>query len=157
MGALVWLRLSAVVIVLDQLSKWLIARHFELYQTQTLLPVFDLVHAHNRGVAFSFFSDGADWPRWVFSALAVAVSAALIVWLRRLPATTRLLPAALALIIGGALGNLVDRLRQGYVIDFIQVHWQQHYFPAFNVADSAITIGAGLLLLESYLASRRAQ
>jgi signal peptidase II len=155
MGAPAWLRLSAVVIVLDQWSKWLIVRHFELYQTQVLLPVLDLVHAHNRGAAFSFLNNAADWPRWFFSALAVAVSAALIVWLRRLPGGARLLPAALALIIGGALGNLVDRLRQGYVIDFIQVHWNLHYFPAFNVADSAITIGACLLLLETYLASRR--
>jgi signal peptidase II len=155
MGALVWLRLSALVIVLDQWSKWLIVRRFELYQTKVVLPVFDLVHAHNRGAAFSFLNNDADWPRWFFSALAVAVCAALIVWLRRLPATARLLAAALALIIGGALGNLIDRLRHGYVVDFIQVHWSVHYFPAFNVADSAITIGACLLLLDSFLASRR--
>jgi signal peptidase II len=155
MGALAWLRLSALVIVLDQWSKWLIVRHFELYQTRMLLPVFDLVRAQNRGAAFSFLHNDSSWPRWIFSGLALVVSGALVVWLKRLPATLRLLPAALALIIGGAVGNLIDRLRQGYVVDFIQVHWQLHYFPAFNVADSAITMGACLLVLDSFRASRR--
>jgi len=155
-GATRWLWLSAVVIALDQWTKWLIAGHFEPYQVRMILPVFDLVHAHNRGAAFSFLNNDADWPRWFFSALAVAVSVALVFWLRRLPVVARLLPAALALIIGGALGNLIDRLRHGYVVDFIQVHWRLHYFPAFNVADSAITIGACLLLLDSFRASRRA-
>jgi signal peptidase II len=155
MGALIWLRLSAVVIILDQWSKWLIVRHVDLFQTRMVLPVFDITHTHNRGVAFSFFNSGADWPRWFFSVLAIVVSTVLTVWLKRLPATARLLPAAIGLIVGGALGNLIDRLRHGYVIDFIQVHWQLHYFPVFNVADSAITIGACLLLLDSYLSSRR--
>ena len=102
------------------------------------------------------FDTASGWQRWVFSALAVGVSAALIVWLRRLERGATLLAAALALVLGGALGNVIDRLRLGYVVDFIQVHWQQHYFPAFNVADAAITAGAGLLLLDALLSSRRA-
>ena len=150
-----WLWLTVAVIALDQWTKQLIVRAFQLGDTWVVLPVFNWVRAHNRGAAFSFLnaSDG-DWPRWLFSVLAIGVSVALIVWLKRLPRRAQLLAAALALILGGALGNLIDRLRQGYVVDFIQVHWQQHYFPAFNVADSAITVGACLLLLDTWLAGR---
>jgi signal peptidase II len=157
MGPLRWLGLSAAVIGFDQWSKWYIVRHFAPQEVLTVLPVFDVVRYHNRGAAFSFLNGDADWPRWFFSALALLVSGVMIAWLRRIPAAARLLPAALALIIGGALGNLIDRLRQGYVVDFVQVHWQQYYFPAFNVADSAITIGACLLLLDSFIGGRRAQ
>lgn len=157
MGATRWLGLSAAVVALDQWTKWLVVKHFVLHETLTLLPVFDLVRAHNRGAAFSFLNNDAEWPRWFFSALAVAISAVLVVWLRRLPASARLLPLALSLVLGGAVGNLIDRLRHGYVVDFVQVHWQEYYFPAFNVADSAITVGACLLLLDSFISSRRAQ
>jgi signal peptidase II len=113
------------------------------------------VRAHNTGAAFSFLRDAGGWQRWLFSVLALAVSVALLQWLRRLPRRANLLASALACILAGALGNLLDRLRLGYVIDFIQVHWREHYFPAFNVADSAITIGAGLLLLDALLGDRR--
>jgi signal peptidase II len=150
-----WLWLSAVVIALDQWTKHLIERSFNLYETLRVLPVFDLVRAHNRGAAFSFLNDESGWQRWLFAGLAASVSIALIVWMKRLAAQAQLLAAALAFILGGAIGNLIDRLRLGYVIDFIQVHWQQHYFPAFNVADSAITVGAALLLLDTWLAGRR--
>jgi signal peptidase II len=101
------------------------------------------------------FDAASGWQRWVFSALAVVVSVTLITWLARLERRAVLMAAALALILGGALGNVIDRLRLGYVVDFLQVHWQQHYFPAFNVADSAITVGAGFLLLDAFLSSRR--
>jgi signal peptidase II len=151
---LLWLWLSAAVIVLDHLTKLAIERHFELYETLRLLPVFNLVRAHNTGAAFSFLDDASGWQRWLFSLLAVAVSAGLVVWLARMPRAAAALAAAVALILGGALGNLIDRLQLGYVIDFIQVHWGAHYFPAFNVADSAITIGAGLLLLDAWLSGR---
>ena len=155
-GQLHWLLLAAAVVGADQWSKRLIEGGLALAESRYVMPVFNIVRAHNRGVAFSMFAAAAGWQRWVFSALAVGVSAGLIVWLRRLERDAALLAAALALILGGALGNLVDRLRLGYVVDFLQVHWAEHYFPAFNVADSAITIGAGLLLLDALLGSRRA-
>jgi signal peptidase II len=120
-----------------------------------VLPVFDIVHAHNTGAAFSFLNDQSGWQRWLFAALSATVSVGLVIWLRRLAPRAQLLAAALAFILGGALGNLIDRLRLGYVIDFIQVHWQLHYFPAFNVADSAITVGAVLLLLDTWISGRR--
>jgi signal peptidase II len=155
-GQLRWLGLTAAVIGADQWSKRLIEGALQLSETRYCLPVFNLVRAHNRGAAFSMFDAASGWQRWVFSALAAAVSVTLIVWLARLERRATLIAAALALILGGALGNVIDRLRLGYVVDFLQVHWQQHYFPAFNVADSAITVGAGCLLLDAYLSSRRA-
>ena len=150
-----WLALTAALIGADQWSKRLLENALQLGEGRYVLPVFNIVRAHNRGAAFSMFDAASGWQRWVFSALAVGVSVALIVWLARLERRASLLAAALALILGGALGNVIDRLRLGYVVDFIQVHWQQHYFPAFNVADSAITIGAGLLLLDAMVTSRR--
>jgi signal peptidase II len=151
-----WLPLAAAVIVLDQVTKALVERSFELYESHALLPVLDLTRAHNPGAAFSFLAGAGGWQRWLFSALAGVVSIAIVVWLRRLSGTSqRLLAAGLSLIVGGALGNLIDRLRHGYVIDFINAHWQQSYFPAFNVADSAISIGAMLLLLDAWLEWRR--
>lgn len=155
-GQLHWLLLTGAVIGADQWSKHLIEGALQLAESRYVLPVFNIVRAHNRGVAFSMFAAAAGWQRWVFSALAVGVSAGLIVWLRRLEREAATLAAALALILGGALGNVIDRLRLGYVVDFVQVHWGEHYFPAFNVADSAITIGAGLLVLDALLSSRRA-
>jgi signal peptidase II len=155
-GQLRWLVLTAAVIGADQWSKRLIEGTLQLSESRYCLPVFNLVRAHNRGVAFSMFDAAAGWQRWVFSALAVVVSVTLILWLARLERRAALMAAALALILGGALGNVIDRLRLGYVVDFLQVHWQQHYFPAFNVADSAITVGAGCLLLDAFLSSRRA-
>ena len=150
-----WLALTAAIISIDQWSKRLVESALQPYEARYYLPVFNLVRAHNRGAAFSLFDGAAGWQRWAFSALAAAVSAFLLIWLRSLERRANLLAAGLALILGGALGNVLDRLRLGYVIDFLQVHWQQHYFPAFNVADSAITVGAGCLLLDLYLGSRR--
>lgn len=156
-GAWAWLWLTLAVIVLDQWTKWLITSNFVEFQSVTVLPVFDLVRLHNEGAAFSFLSDASGWQRWMFTALAIGVSAGLLVWLRRLPARGQhLLAAALALIMGGALGNVIDRILLGHVIDFIHVHYQQWYFPAFNVADSSITVGAVLLILDSMLSGRRA-
>ena len=156
-GAWAWLWLTLAVIVLDQWTKWLITSNFVEYQSLTLLPVFDLVRLHNEGAAFSFLSNASGWQRWMFTALGIGVSGGLMVWLRRLPARGQsLLAAALALIIGGALGNVIDRILLGHVIDFIHVHYQQWYFPAFNVADSSITVGAALLILDSVLSGRRA-
>jgi len=144
-----WLGLSLVVVVLDQLSKAWITSHFALGERLQVLGVFDLVLAHNSGAAFSFLHDAGGMQRWLFSAIAVAASA-WIVWLLRRHGTQTLFALALSLILGGALGNLIDRIACGYVVDFLHFHWNEHYFPAFNVADSAITCGAFLLILDSF-------
>jgi signal peptidase II len=155
-GSLPYLALSAAVVALDQLSKFLIERHLALFQSVRVLPVLEITRLHNTGAAFSFLADEAGWQRWLFTALAVIVGIVLTVWLRRIDRSARVLASAVALILGGAIGNVIDRLRFGHVIDFIYAHWYQHYFPAFNVADSAICVGAGLLLLDTWLSSRRA-
>jgi signal peptidase II len=149
-SALVFLWLSAAVIALDQLTKWLIEQHLQLFQAVQVLPVLEVTRLHNSGAAFSFLADAAGWQRWMFTVLAIAVSVGLILWLRRIARADRVLACAVALILAGALGNVFDRLRLGYVIDFIYAHWNTHYFPAFNVADSAITVGAALLLLDAW-------
>jgi len=154
-GSLVYLWLSAFVISLDQLSKALVERGLALYQSVRVLPVLEITRLHNSGAAFSFLANAAGWQRWLFTALALVVSGALALWLRRIERGANVLACAVALILGGALGNVIDRLRLGQVIDFIYAHWQQHYFPAFNIADSAICIGAGLLLLDTWLAGSR--
>ena len=156
-GQLRWLALSAVMIVLDQWTKALVSSRFELYETLRILPVFNLTLARNTGVAFSVFAESSGWQRWAFSALAAVVAVVLANWLRTLPRRENLTAVALSLVLAGALGNMIDRLRFGYVVDFIQLHWGEHYFPAFNIADSCITVGAGLLILESLLGTRRAR
>ena len=152
-----WLPLTAGVIVADQLVKAWIVHHFALFERVHVLPVLDVILTYNTGAAFSFLAEASGWQRWLFVLLAVAVSAVLIGWMRRLRAASQgLLASGLALIAGGALGNMLDRLVSGRVVDFVHVHWRHHYFPAFNVADSAITIGAALLLLDAFLETRRA-
>jgi signal peptidase II len=151
-GASNWLWLAVGVIALDQWTKHLIASHFEVFQRLVLLPVLELMLLHNEGAAFSFLSGASGWQRWLFMALGLAVSAGILYWLRKLPARGQhMLAAGLALVLGGALGNVIDRALWGYVIDFIRVHYDNWYFPAFNVADSAITIGAGLLILDNLI------
>ena len=145
-----WLGLSALVILLDQLSKAWIIRHFAFGETFTVLSVFDLVLAHNTGAAFSFLNDAGGIQRWLFSIVAVAASG-WIIWLLRRHHKQLLFSWALSMILGGALGNLIDRLTFGYVVDFLSFHWGVHYFPAFNLADSSITCGAFLLILDSFM------
>lgn len=154
-GQLGWLWLTVVVLVLDQWTKTLVLNAFELYERLELLPVLNLTLAFNKGAAFSLLADGSGWQRWLLSGLALAISVAIVIWLARAAATERLLGAGLALVLGGAIGNLWDRLALGHVVDFIDFHWQQWHFPAFNVADSAITVGAALLILDMILAARR--
>lgn len=146
-----WYRLALVVVIADQLVKRLISTSFSYGEIVSLLPVLDLTLAHNTGAAFSFLHDAGGWQRWLFTGIAVVVSTGVAVWMARVRPTQYLLLGSLTLVLGGALGNLVDRLRFGYVVDFISVHLGDHYFPAFNVADSAITIGAILLVLDMYL------
>jgi signal peptidase II len=153
-----WLWLAAAVMGLDYWSKQLITEHFAEFQEMVLLPVLSIMRLHNTGAAFSFLHDATGWQRWVFIGLGVAVSVGILVWLRRLPAKGQnLLAAGLSLILGGALGNVIDRVRLGYVVDFIRVHYDKYSFPAFNVADSAITIGAILVILDNLLEYDRAR
>jgi signal peptidase II len=157
-GASNWLWLSVAVMALDQWTKAAVVERFDEFDRIVLLPVLELMRLHNEGAAFSFLSTAGGWQRWVFIGLGVAVSAGILVWLRRLPANGQwLLAAGLALILGGALGNVIDRVLLGYVIDFIRVHYEEHYFPAFNVADSAISIGAALIILDNLLDLDRAR
>lgn len=151
-----WLILSVLVVVLDQLSKAYIARNFLEFEFIRVLAVLDITCMHNVGAAFSFLASASGWQRWLFIGLAVVVSIGLTIWLFKLPRGAQpLLAAGLALVLGGALGNVIDRIRLGYVIDFIHFHWDRAYFPAFNVADSAITVGAACLLLDALLEAKR--
>jgi signal peptidase II len=144
-----WLALSALVIVLDQLSKAWITSHFAFGESLTVLGIFNLVLAHNTGAAFSFLNDAGGIQRWLFSIIAISASA-WIIWLLRKHSAQVLFALALSMILGGALGNLIDRLVYGYVVDFLDFHWGIYHFPAFNLADSAITCGAFLLILDSF-------
>ena len=150
--SLAWLWLSLLVFVVDQVSKFWFDNNLSMYQQIVIIPdYFSWTLAYNTGAAFSFLADAAGWQRWFFAAIAVVVSAVLVVWLKRLKPGETWLAVALALVLGGALGNLVDRVVFGHVVDFILVHWQHRwYFPAFNVADMAITGGAILLALDMF-------
>ena len=146
--------LSGSVIVLDQVTKFLAETLLTFHQPVPVLPSFNLLLTYNTGAAFSFLAGAGGWQRWFFLGLGLLVSIGLIVWLRRLKPTETRLAAALALILGGAIGNLIDRAWLGQVIDFIQLYYQHWYWPAFNLADSAITVGAALLVLDSLWSGR---
>src|SRR5450631_2925182 len=151
-----WLLLSAFVVLADQLSKAYITRHFLEFDFIRILPILDITRMHNVGAAFSFLASASGWQRWVFIGLAVVVSIGITFWLLKLPRGTHaMLAAGLALVLGGAIGNVIDRIRLGFVIDFIHFHWERAYFPAFNVADSAITIGAACLLLDALFEAKQ--
>ena len=149
---LVWLWLSALVIVVDQVTKRVIDSAMQLHQTIELIPYFQLTYMRNQGAAFSFLSGAGGWQRWFFIGLAIVASVFIFVWLRKLDPTRRREAVAWALVLGGALGNLIDRILYGYVIDFLDVYVGDWHWPAFNVADSAITVGVALLLLDSFKA-----
>jgi signal peptidase II len=151
-----WWPLGVAGIALDQITKEWILRTFALHESRVVLPVFDIVHARNYGAAFSFLDIPGGAQRWLFSVFALVVSVGILWWVRKFDARTQKLQSAgLMLIASGALGNVIDRIRHGNVVDFLAVHWGNAYFPAFNVADSCITIGAGLFLLDALLDSRR--
>jgi signal peptidase II len=154
-GWLPWLGVSLAVFVADQFTKVLILGYYRLGDSTYVTSFFNVVRAHNTGAAFSFLAGQTGWQRWLFTAIGVA-AAIFIVWLLRRHAGQKLFSFSLACILGGAIGNVVDRLVHGYVVDFIQVHWKNlYYFPAFNIADSAITIGAAGLILDELLRVRR--
>lgn len=151
-SGLLWLTLSALVIVLDQISKAVVVQRLAMFERIDIFPVLSITRLHNTGAAFSFLAEAGGWQRWFFIVLGLAITALVVVWLRRIPARRGWLGAALALVVGGAVGNIIDRLWHGHVVDFVSVHYKGWFFPAFNVADSAITVGAVILLVESLIA-----
>ncbi|MCU7804570.1 MAG: signal peptidase II [Candidatus Thiodiazotropha sp. (ex Lucinoma borealis)] len=150
-----WLWLSLMVILLDQASKQFAESMLTLYESVTVLPFFDLTLLYNKGAAFSFLSDQGGWQRWFFIILAIGVTIVLIGWLWRLKREEQWIAVALSLIIGGAIGNVIDRILFGQVIDFLHFHYQGHYFPAFNVADSAITVGVAIMLFDALVLAKK--
>ena len=140
----------SVIVVLDQITKIFADRTIQLYEQIVVLPVFNLTLHYNEGAAFSFLSNAGGWQRYFLTGISAIVSIVLIVWLARLLKTEKIMIWALSLILGGAVGNLIDRAIYGHVIDFIQVHWNEAYFPSFNIADAAITVGTILLLWSTF-------
>ena len=144
-----WLWFSAAVILLDQITKQIAEAILVLHQPVPVLPSFNLTLMYNTGAAFSFLADAGGWQRWFFLILSLSISVVLLIWIGRLKSGENLMAAALSLILGGAAGNFIDRALLGHVVDFIQVYYAQWYWPAFNIADSAITVGAALLIINS--------
>ena len=144
-SSLSWLLLSLLVLIVDQLSKNYLMTSFQLYETRALFPGLNLTLAYNTGAAFSFLNDGGGWQRWLFIGVGILISVWLVVWLARLPRRERLTAFSLALILGGAIGNIWDRVLLGYVVDFIDVYFGSWHWWTFNIADSAITVGAVIL------------
>lgn len=142
-----WFTLSVSIIILDQLAKYGAVNHLTAYQPKAVFPMFNLTLAYNRGAGFSFLDGAGSWSLWFFTAFSFIVSVVLVVWLLRLPNKAKMQCLGLSLILGGALGNLYDRATLGYVIDFIDVYYKNHHWAVFNVADSAICLGAFFLIL----------
>jgi len=149
-NSLKWLWLSILVLILDQLSKFYISHEFRLYESLQIIPGVNITYVQNTGAAFSFLRDAGGWQRWFFIAVSSGVSLTLIIWLYKLPGTRRWMAIALSLVLGGAVGNLTDRILYGYVIDFVDVYYQKWHWPAFNVADSAISIGVIMLIIDTF-------
>ncbi|MDD7545039.1 signal peptidase II, partial [Actinobacillus porcinus] len=142
--------LSAVAFILDLLTKYIVTQNFELYESVNILPIFNLTYARNTGAAFSFLANHDGWQTYFFIVLAIVISAVLVYFLKKNSANQKLQNSAYALIIGGALANMVDRAYNGFVVDFLDFYWQNWHYPTFNVADIAICIGAGLLALDAF-------
>ncbi|MGB5325836.1 MAG: signal peptidase II [Pseudomonadales bacterium] len=150
-AAVRWYALALVIVIFDQLSKHLVQVNFELYERLPLMPMLDFTLVYNEGAAWSFLSDAGGWQRWLFTAISSVVSMVLVIWLARVATQERLLCFSLAAILGGAIGNLIDRILLGKVVDFVLVYYRDWHFPAFNLADSAITIGAIAMLLDIFI------
>ena len=151
-----WLWLSSLVVILDQISKQIAENSLLLHKPLAVFPGFNWTLMYNKGAAFSFLSQAGGWQRWFFIILSSAISIALIIWLKQLKKDQQVLSAGIAFILGGAIGNVIDRSLYGHVIDFIQVYYKDFYWPAFNLADSAITLGAGLLILDMFIEHKKA-
>lgn len=154
-GSSRWLWLSILVIIVDQVSKQWIIHTYGLYDRVDFFSMFAFQRIHNTGAAFGLFADQPGWQRWFFITLAAVVSVVIMIWLRRLPRGQTILAVGLALVLGGALGNVIDRAVYGYVVDFILVHYQEREFPTFNLADTAISIGAFLLIWDAFLPQQK--
>jgi len=152
-----WLWISLTVIVMDQATKQIAEAQLTPHQPVNLLPFFDWYLTYNTGAAFSLLADAGGWQRWLFTAIAIVISLVIVQWLRKLPGEETLTALSLSLILGGAIGNLIDRILLGHVIDYIQVWLGSYPFPAFNIADAAISVGAALLILSSFVGARKAQ
>jgi len=152
-----YLWITLIVIVLDQITKQL-AEHFLAFHVPVpVIPMFNLTLSYNTGAAFSFLSEAGGWQRWFFVVLALVVSVVIVMWLRKLPAQDKWVAIALAMVLGGALGNVIDRLLLGHVIDFLHVYYEQWSWPIFNIADSAISIGVAILLIDSFFGGHSKQ
>ncbi len=145
-----WFLLAAGVLILDQISKFWITTSMFLYESIGVIPFFQLTYVQNQGAAFSFLNDAGGWQRWLFICLSLVASIFITLWLSRLPKTEKMQSGGLAMVLGGAIGNLIDRVIYGYVIDFLDVYYQNWHWPVFNLADSAITVGVFVLLLDSF-------
>ncbi|MFO1391333.1 MAG: signal peptidase II [Agitococcus sp.] len=152
-----WLVLTLIIIIADQLTKLYFNQHLQLGQSIELLPVLNWTLAYNYGAAFSFLHDAGGWQRWFFAGIALVVSTGLLIWLLRLKQNERFLALAISLLLGGAIGNVYDRVSYGYVIDFIHVFYQTWHFPIFNVADCAITVAAIMLIIDSLFLEKKRQ
>lgn len=150
-----WLWLSLVVVILDQATKQLVESSFLVFEVMPLLPYVNLTLVYNEGAAFSFLSDQGGWQRWLFVLIGLVVSLVLVVWISRLSRNQLLAAIALSLVVGGATGNVIDRLLLGHVVDFIDVYYQSWHWPAFNVADSAITLGVIIMLIDAVREERK--
>ena len=155
-GIMPWIALALIILIADQLTKVLIMGYYRLGDSTYVTSFFNIVRAHNTGAAFSLLAAASGWQRWLFTGIGVAATL-FILWLLRTHAAQKLFSFALACILGGAIGNVIDRLMHGHVVDFLQFHWRGWYFPAFNVADMGITVGAALLVLDELLRVRRSR
>jgi len=149
-----WIWLAVTVVILDQLTKYIASTSLEMFKPVAVMPMFNWTLMHNTGAAFSFLHDAGGWQRWFFAIIAIVVSIVIFLWIKRLQQHEKWQAIALALILGGAVGNVIDRIWLGYVVDFIQVYYQQWYYPAFNVADSAIFIGVVMIIIDTVRESR---
>lgn len=145
-----WLWLTALFLFLDQISKHYVAANMSLYESIPVMPHFNITYVHNLGAAFSFLADQSGWQRWFFATIALAASALFLYWLKKTPKDNITLSIAFSLMLSGAVGNLIDRVFLGYVIDFLDFYYQNYHWPAFNIADSAIFVGAFLMILDSF-------
>jgi len=156
-GGLPWLWITALVFILDQVTKYFASANLGYHQPVNVFPYFNFMLAHNKGAAFSFLNDASGWQRWFFTVIALGVSAVIVFWLKGLPSRDRWLAISLSLILGGALGNVWDRMILGYVIDFIDIYYVNWHWPAFNIADSAISIGATMLIIDALFFKKRGE
>ncbi len=144
-----WIVIASVVVVLDQLTKYIATIELQMFKAVAVMPMFNWRLMHNEGAAFSFLSDAGGWQRWFFTVISLVVSIILVFWIKKLKPEEKFQAIAFSLILGGAVGNLIDRIRLGYVVDFIEIYYHQYSWPAFNIADSAITIGVVILVVDT--------